>query len=256
MPTLYPKNERSAAPQLIASCPRCPARNVAFHVTQVWELPREYDWQYRCEAFCICSNCSKSTTFVLEQKVSSAVTGVGMTFSGTSPLQLQVSLNNYFNIAGFVSLKDRVSHVPPEHLPEETKLTEVFREGATCCAVQCWNAAGTMFRKCVDIATASLLPREEAPSLNSKTRRDLGLRLKWLFDNGRLPESLRDLSTCIHQDGNDAAHAQFLTKQDAEDLLDFTEALLTRLYTEPRQLELARERREQRRATPATGAAT
>jgi hypothetical protein len=56
-----------------------------------------------------------------------------------------------------------------------------------------------------------------------------------------LPEALRDLSSCVKEDGNDGAHAGTLTKEDAEDLLDFTTALLERLYTEPKQLALAAE---------------
>jgi hypothetical protein len=38
-----------------------------------------------------------------------------------------------------------------------------------------------------------------------------------------------------------------LNKADAEDLLDFTVALLERLYTEPERLKLAKARREERR---------
>ncbi len=90
---------------------------------------------------------------------------------------------------------------PPDHLPKN--IESVFREGATCIAVGCYNAAGTMFRLCVDLATKSMLPAEDTPGLNARTRRDLGLRLPWLFENGRLPESLKDLSSCIKEDGND-----------------------------------------------------
>jgi hypothetical protein len=92
-----------------------------------------------------------------------------------------------------------------------------------------------------------MLPKEE-PGLNSKTRRDLGLRLPWLFDNGILPADLRALSSCVREDGNDGAHAGTLKKEDAQDLLDFTTALLERIFTEPERLRLAEERRAQRRA--------
>ncbi len=116
-----------------------------------------------------------------------------------------------------------------------------------CLAVSCYNAAGTMFRLCVDLATRSLLPEGEIAGLNPKVRRDLGLRLPWLFANNTLPTALHDLSTCIKDDGSDGAHAGTLGKDDAEDLLDFTMALLERLYTEPEVLKLAKERREARR---------
>lgn len=105
-----------------------------------------------------------------------------------------------------------------------------------------------MFRLCVDMTTRNKLPEEEMAGLNHRTRRDLGLRLPWLFENRYLPEDLRDLSHCIKEDGNDGAHQGTLSDADALDLLDFTEALLKRVFTEPERLRLAKERREQRRA--------
>ncbi|NTW88889.1 MAG: DUF4145 domain-containing protein [Desulfobulbaceae bacterium] len=145
----------------------------------------------------------------------------------------------------FVSLKDRAAITPPDHLPVE--IQAVFSEGATCFAVGCFNAAGTMFRLCVDLATKSMLPAEDGDGLNSRIRRNLGLRLPWLFERHLLPEALRELSSCIKDDGNDGAHEGSLKKEDSEDLLDFTAAILERLYTEPERLRLAKERREKRR---------
>jgi hypothetical protein len=68
-----------------------------------------------------------------------------------------------------------------------------------------------------------------------------------LNDNHLLPESLRDLSTCVREDGNDGAHTGTLSKEDAEDLLDFTKILLERIYTEPERVRQASERRTRRR---------
>ena len=114
-------------------------------------------------------------------------------------------------------------------------------------AVNCFNAAGTMYRLCLDLATRDLLPVENADGLNSKIRFSLGLRLQWLFNNGKLPSGLQDLSSCVKEDGNDGAHEGTLTKPDADDLQDFTIALLERIYTEPRRIEAAKERRDARR---------
>ena len=117
-------------------------------------------------------------------------------------------------------------------------------------SVGCFNAAATMFRLCLDVATLPLLPVPDdaaKPQPNPKQRRDLGLRLPWLLDNGLLPESLRDLSSCIKDDGNDAAHRGGLSREDAEDLLDFTIALLDRLISEPARLKDAEVRRANRR---------
>ena len=74
-------------------------------------------------------------------------------------------------------------------------------------------------------------------------------RLAWLFENGKLPDSLRELSSVVKDEGNTGAHDGTLDEAAAEDLIDFTERLLTQLYTEPERLRLAQERRAQRKAS-------
>jgi len=213
---------------------------MTFDLTQENLTHERHEWQQWYEAFCVCRQCKKATIFVLSQNVDSDHAVVH-----EKTLQsLTVAINRYMNVEGYVSNKDRATVVAPEHVPPA--VAAIFDEGARCLAVECFNAAGTMFRLCVDLATRSMLPEGEAEGLNSRTRRDLGLRLPWLFDHGRLPEALRDLSHCIREDGNDGAHDGTLTEVDAEDLLDFTTVLLDRMYTEPKRLELAKERRDRR----------
>ena len=227
--------------ELVANCPRCRAHRMTFDLASEHFISVYYGWQRRYEAFCICRRCSRPTIFLLHQKES----GTEETLRTTKLSNLPVAVNQLMEVISYVSLKDMASADPPKHLPEN--LDAAFREAATCVAVQCPNAAGTMFRLCIDLATRSLLPEEQAPGLNARVRRNLGLRLPWLFDNGHLSEDLRDLSTCIQQDGNDGAHTGTLAMEDAEDLKDFAVALLERMYTEPEKLRIAMERRAQRR---------
>lgn len=230
--------------ELVANCPRCGSRHITFDVTAVKIIGQEYGWQYWYEAFCICRHCGRTTIFVLSESSSADynhIHKVGL-------LKVERALNNYVNVERYVSLKDQGAVSPPDHIPKE--IEAIFKEGATCLSVGCYNAAGTMFRLCVDLATRSMLPSEETEGLNAKVRRDLGLRLPWLFTSGRLSDALKDLSSCIKEDGNDGAHAGTLKQPDAEDLLDFTTALLKRIYTEPEQLRLAQERRMSRRSKP------
>jgi hypothetical protein len=42
------------------------------------------------------------------------------------------------------------------HLP--ANIENAFSEGAGCLSIECFNAAATMFRLCVDLATRPLLP--------------------------------------------------------------------------------------------------
>jgi hypothetical protein len=226
--------------ELVADCPRCGAQEMTFDLVTQIQTGVKYDWQIWFEAFCICRNCRRPTIFGLSQKEISdrAIIQKGLSnFSG--------GVNQLVTIEGYVNIKDVATTPPPEYIPGN--IEAIFKEGATCLAVGCYNAAGTMFRLCVDLATRSMLPEEDAEGLNAKVRRDLGLRLPWLFARGLLPEGLKELSSCIKEDGNDGAHAGTLGKPDAEDLLDFTMALLERMYTEPERLRLAKERRDSRR---------
>jgi Domain of unknown function (DUF4145) len=233
---------------LVADCPRCNSKGITFEVMAQVYRGQHYNWQDWFEIFCKCRACLCPTIFL----VNVAKIDFKEQFSQPDALvKCSVALNRFFTIDRFISLRDAISKNPPEHLPDE--IENAFREGAACLSIGCNNAAATMFRLCVDLGTRPFLPpkaedgTKSASAPNEKQRRDLGLRLDWLFNNAKIPDSLRDLSKCIHQDGNDGAHAGNLTKEDAEDLLDFTTILLERLFTEPRRLGLAAERRTGRR---------
>ena len=201
--------------ELVANCPRCGANRITFDLQSAIQTTQLYGWQFWYEAFCICRQCRRSTIFVLSENVKSDYEYVHK----TGLVKINGAVNRYVEIEGIITLKDTATVEPPPHVPGD--IDAVFREGATCLAVCCNNAAGTMFRLCIDLVTRTLLPEEETEGLNRATRRHLGLRLPWLFDNGHLPEGLRQLSTCVKEDGNDGAHAGNLSTEDAENLLDF-----------------------------------
>jgi Domain of unknown function (DUF4145) len=168
--------------------------------------------------------------------------------SGDELIEYNGSLNDIFQIDRYISLRDQISYRPPDFLSKE--ISKAFEEGAACFTIQCYNAAATMFRLFIDLVTRPLLPDigdNEENQPNSKQRRDLGLRLQWLFDNNKLDQSLRELAQCIREDANDGAHVGNLSKEDSEDILDFTTTLLERLVAEPARLKQAELRRSARR---------
>jgi len=156
-----------------------------------------------------------------------------------------MDVGHLVDLTGFVTAADNASKPAPPDLPEE--LETPFIEGTRCLASGCPNAAGAMFRLCLDIATKSRLPEDSDGAPDKHTRRNLAPRLKWLFDNNGLPEALRALSDAVKANGDDGAHEGSLTAHDAEDIYDFAYALLDRLYSEPARLAAAARRREERR---------
>jgi hypothetical protein len=217
---------------------------MTFDVKDAIVISVRYKWQDVFELPCLCRGCHQFTVFCATQ---SEIRDSDTLRKSNFFREYDGCANDYVSVEGYVSQKDVLSAPPPEHVPDPIK--SVFSEGAMCLAVGCPNAAGAMFRMCVDLSTRRLLPDGEVDGLNSRIRRDLGLRLPWLFENDLLPKGLEQLSKCIREDGNDGAHAGTLKREDAEDLVDFTRALLERLFTEPARLKIAEARREARRQT-------
>ena len=153
------------------------------------------------------------------------------------------SLNHLVDFKRHITLKDKAGSKPPDLLPET--IEKAIIEANICLANECWNAASAMYRLAVDLCTKSLVP--EGSTVPNRTMRSLGLRMNWLFENELLSNDLKDLAECVQQDGNDGSHDGSLNRIDAEDLKDFCYALVARVYTEPQKLELAKQRRANRR---------
>jgi hypothetical protein len=214
-----------------------PAANVNFG--------ERYNWQYIFEVYCVCRTCLRSSILVIEQREADDESKALARKIARGELPERMSLDTIFKPVGSISIKDEASVAPPDHLPANIRVA--VREGATCVVTKCWNAAGAMFRLCVDLATKERLPPKGETNISNYERGNLAARLKWMFANGTLPKDLEGLSHCIREDGNDGAHDATLTEADALDLQDFAVELLERLYTEPEKLKLAEQRRADRR---------
>src|SRR5687767_9499112 len=121
--------------QLIANCPRCGANKITFDLVSAIKTEIYYGWQNRYEAFCIFRQCLRSTTFVLSESVNGDYEYVHK----TGLIKIEGAVNRFVTIEGTITLKDTAAVEPPEFVPET--IEAVFREGATCLAVRCNNAA-------------------------------------------------------------------------------------------------------------------
>lgn len=230
----------SEHPLLIADCPRCGSKHVTFDILGYAESPKDYTTLV--EAMSWCRHCFQSTLFLIRQT----------NFSNNLNGLKGHPINNAFSVVNAVLIIP-TSEPCPEFVPEDIK--GLFDEGTKCMAVQCYDASGTMFRKVLDAATRKLLPHQPENEDKSnpdyiawKVRKDLKLRLDWLFEHGKLADGLRDLATCVREDGNDAAHdLSGIGKDEAADLRDFTVMILETLYTIPGQIVENKRRREARR---------
>ncbi|QNN55978.1 DUF4145 domain-containing protein [Diaphorobacter ruginosibacter] len=228
--------------QLIHNCPRCGAKQITFDALNVANINTKALTTTVGEVFSICRHCRKSTVFICASLHPMDV----KTFRNLFGEGIARTANDAVSVRGFVSPRDlSASSEPPEHVPDD--IAKIFKEGAVCESLRCFNAAGTMFRLCLDMATSNILPAQDVDGLNSKIRRSLGLRVNWLLKTNRLDPVLEELSLCIREDGNDGAHQGLLSEIDAADIRDFTYELLQRMYTHPERLKLAAVRRDARR---------
>lgn len=222
---------------LVFDCPRCGVKRVTFIVRGIiFNASNSDDYDYFCE----CRVCQSAVVLNVSKKLDMISQKMGK----EEILQLTGIIDRYVTVNGYSTFVDYSFKRPPDFLPPQVEAA--FIEGAKCMSIRCFNAAATMFRLCLDFSTKSLLPTDDVHGLNAKTRRSLGLRMEWLFNNNILPDSLRELAECVKDDGNDGAHQGILDETVALDLQDFSETLLERLYTEKERLRLAKVRREER----------
>ena len=225
---------------MVDDCPRCGSQKITFNIRNgnfIGEKKISLNSSVKTyEIYCVCRECSRGTIFIA-QPVSKQKSFDGIDWSGG------FNFNSIGIIRGVVTPADLKVGPPPDFLPK--KINNIFTEGAKCLSVGCYNAAATMFRLCLDIATKELLP-PEGQEPGNRVRRSLGFRMEWLFDNQSLPEAMKDLAECVKEDGNDGAHEGLLDKTSAIDLMEFTYILLERLYTEKVRLEEAKIRRQKR----------
>lgn len=235
----------------VFDCPNCAAKNSTFDVNGFTPIPVEpyFDaWSL----FSTCRSCGISCCITASLNID--------TFNGVNNryLELSTKQNTIIDFLGtngdlnkrfedfFYSPILPNTILPPEYLPEE--IQTIFIEATKCFSIGCYNASGAMFRLCLDITTKHLVEIHLHLNPSSNDNRSIHSRLTWIFNNNVLPRGLEDLSRCIKDDGNDAAHDGSLGKVEAEDLLDFTYELLENVYTQPERIKIAKSRREQRRA--------
>jgi hypothetical protein len=166
--------------ELVANCPRCAATSITFDVFASVFVLKQHGWLHWFEVFSVCRNCKRPTIFLISQNESEWNDRADF----GSPHKFNGSLSRFFTADRFISLVDKARTEPPEHTPPN--IAAVFNEASSSVAVSNWNAAGAMFRLAINLATQPLLPLEPTPGLTRRKRRDLGPRVEWLMENGRI----------------------------------------------------------------------
>ncbi|MCY3844006.1 MAG: DUF4145 domain-containing protein [Acidobacteria bacterium] len=223
-------------PELVTDCPRCRAHRTTFDADADTFAGIGTAGNRQYEVFCVCRACKRATIFMLEERDHIRAQQLRARLTQSQPLAAirpSASVDS-FRLLRHVSPPDVDTAAPPEELPSDIK--GAFREATKCAAVACYNAAGAMFRLCLDLATKGVKGK------------NLAARLEALCEQKQFSPELRELGSAVRLNGNDAAHDGSLDEEAVEDLEAFATRFLTQLYTEPARLRAAKERREMRRS--------
>ncbi len=224
--------------EFVADCPRCTARRVTFDLPVDTPLPSESLGPCEWEAFCVCRACKRASVFLFVEGDASVAARKSARLGGRKtllPARPTVATSDERYHLRPVTPADLAAAPPPEQLP--ALVDQAFREAAKCAAVNCHNAAGAMFRLCLDLAAKD----------HNATGNTLFERLQSLCDEKQFAPGLQDLATAVCQDGNNGAHDGTLDRESVEDMAAFADRFLTQLYTEPARLAAAQKRREKRK---------
>lgn len=238
----------------VFDCPACSVLKCTFDIFSYNSDSYKSTWSL----FSVCRACNNSMVIngTIPNKLRVSLTGMN------SPTEkalstIKIFVEKYLNEEGFhvSDLFEKIVYSPvlpntehpPEYLPAEVE--SIFKEAAKCFSIGCYNAAGAMFRLCLDMTTKHLVSQNSHLNPSANDNKTIHNRLTWIFKNKIIADDLEELSRCIKDDGNDAAHDGTIGKVEASDLLDFTYELLERVYTQPERVKLAKVRRTERRAS-------
>ncbi|QCO20117.1 DUF4145 domain-containing protein [Acinetobacter cumulans] len=240
---------------LVHNCNFCGSNNIRFDVfITTIHKNSYYQHQIHWEAFSQCSHCKKGCILIIQKgnNFRDLYPNEYSSFDSNLCLNEKTNINDHFEVNRLLIPPTKNQRLCPHSVPETIK--DIFDEATKCLSMSCFVASGSMFRLCLDLVTKDLLNKflEENQTsehqLNKDQRNKLANRIDFLIEKQKIPKRLEELAHCIRHDGNDSAHDGNTGENEALDCLDFTEALLTEIYTVPEQIKESSRRRLERRA--------
>lgn len=227
----------------VGECRRCGAQRMAFEVygmcvavdcREEGSLRDDTIYTRIIELACQCRECNRTTVFLLQAQTSAKHELPKTRFDANeNPLK--------FGYAEFRAFPTSVAGPTPAATPQPA--ANFYHQGITALGHGLNDAAGCMFRKCLEAATRSdeltrMIPEGEREEYGRKW---LKARLTKLKEIHAIPPALADLVDVIKDEGDAAVHEnQLYDKASAEALQGFTETFLEQMFTLPAQIKKVR----------------
>ena len=197
---------------LDADCPHCGTKNVAFYVLN--ETRADTRQGYIWDTFANCARCRRG------------ILASFRTPDGEAP-STWLGFGRGEELVPIVS-PSCANAAAPEHTLEN--VANFFGQG-TDNLLGNWDAAGTMFRKALDVGLKIKFPEIGGTLYN---------RIQSAEEAGGLTPELAEWARQIRLDGNDAANDEDpFSEEDAQSLYTFTDLVLRYLFTLPGMLREA-----------------
>jgi hypothetical protein len=206
---------------ILAECTRCGGEKIGFQIVQECEVPgREGEWY----TLSLCGSCEAGLMVLFLRGAAHA--------QHYSPMHCPGDPTAY----GYFLVERHPEPKPskaPDHVPDG--IAAYFIEASDNLKRAAYTSSGMMSRKVIDVSTKRQLGSDSGRYRDNRNRIDA------LANNGSITRDLQDWAHHIRVGGNDAAHEDDpFTKDEAADLLSFTELYLTYVYSLPGRLRARR----------------
>jgi hypothetical protein len=222
----------------VGDCRRCGAKKISFKVFGFSIAkagpegpPGEKTYVTLIELACKCPNCQSATLFMLAA-------------AGDKPPSTKFDENENPANSGYqemMSFPSAAAEKAPEHTPEPA--ASFYHQATTALANGLHDAAGCMFRKCLESVTRSPAVLNKVPAEERDNYRGSWLkgRISKLKEMNAIPPALGDLADVIKEEGDSAVHEDVLYDPiSAERLRKFTRAFLEYTFTWPEHVRQIR----------------
>lgn len=204
-----------------------------------FRVPPHYTMHRRTiELACRCHECSCTTVFVLRAEVSDA-------HELPKPVFEKNENPTAFGYREVGALPAKQSLPTPADTPEPA--ASFYKQAATAMAHGLYDAAGAMFRKCLESVTRMEALLNVIPEADRNDFRKMWLkaRITKLKQIHAIPPALGDLVDVIKDEGDGAVHDDVIYDKDsAEALQGFTETFLEQTFTIPAQIARVRAKKK------------
>lgn len=211
-------------------CPHCGAENSAFtSVAQVSADMEKGENSNLWNVFFACNGCNGGVVVKVASNWEAGPHGLSRNI--VVPGEIYSERGDIGTFVEVTSYPHPPSHAAPDHVPGG--IAAAYIEASENLYRKKFETSQMLSRKALDLATKRLLPG---------SRKSLYHRIEELKDAGKITAEMGEWAHIVRDEGNGSVHDEAeVTREDAAELLAFTETFLMYAFTLPGMIERRRQ---------------